>query len=140
MYNMYDFTDIISVLRKYRNGTTTTISIIIVFLTIIAMWRIFEKAHESGWKSLIPIYNNYILCKIVGLSFWLFIISIICLFIPFANILALIYIIYFYLTINFKLARSFGHGFLFGLGLIFLNTIFILIIGFSKDKYHRHIF
>ena len=29
-------------------------------LQIIANWRIFTKAGESGWKSIIPIYGDYI--------------------------------------------------------------------------------
>ena len=29
-------------------------------LQIIANWRIFIKAGEDGWKSIIPIYGDYI--------------------------------------------------------------------------------
>ena len=31
------------------------------------MWLIFEKAGEAGWKSIIPIYNLYIMLEIIGL-------------------------------------------------------------------------
>ena len=34
-----------------------------------------------------------------------------------------------------KLSLAFGHGVGFTLGLIFLNPIFILILGFSGDQY-----
>ena len=44
--------------------------IIWYLLLVIASWKIFTKAGEKGWKSLIPIYNVYILYKISGLSFW----------------------------------------------------------------------
>ena len=43
-------------------------AIIVGILTIIANWKIFTKAGEKGWKSLIPIYNTIILFKIAGLS------------------------------------------------------------------------
>ena len=33
-------------------------------LMIVAMWRIFAKAGEAGWKAVIPFYNTYILYKI----------------------------------------------------------------------------
>ena len=33
-------------------------------VSVIAMWKMFEKAGEEGWKSLIPFYNVYILYKI----------------------------------------------------------------------------
>ena len=39
-------------------------------LTVIASWKIFEKAGEPGWKAIIPIYNLYIMYKIVGMGGW----------------------------------------------------------------------
>ena len=45
-------------------------SIIFCILTIIANWKIFEKANEPGWKALIPIYNLYIMFKIVNMKSW----------------------------------------------------------------------
>ena len=47
--------------------------IIYIILVIIACWKIFEKAGEPGWKSLIPIYNQYILYKVVGMKKWFWI-------------------------------------------------------------------
>ena len=42
-------------------------------LQIIANWRIFTKAGEDGWKSIIPIYGDYISYKIAWQPayFWL---------------------------------------------------------------------
>ena len=34
-----------------------------------------------------------------------------------------------------KLAKAFGHGVGFTIGLFFLNPIFMLILGFSGDEY-----
>lgn len=37
-----------------------TYGIIVLLITIaqiVAMWKIYSKAGEAGWKSLIPIYN-----------------------------------------------------------------------------------
>ena len=36
------------------------IMVIILVFTIIANWKIFTKAGEAGWKSLIPIYSSVI--------------------------------------------------------------------------------
>ena len=44
--------------------------IIFCILMIIANWKIFEKAGEPGWKSIIPIYNVYIMFKIVNMKNW----------------------------------------------------------------------
>ncbi len=43
---------------------------------IIAYWRIFTKAGEPGWKSLIPVYNTYIQYKISWTKPWMYWISI----------------------------------------------------------------
>ena len=55
-------------------GFTLVACAAIAILLIIACWKIFEKAGEKGWKSLIPIYNGYILFKICGIKnwFWVF--------------------------------------------------------------------
>ena len=41
--------------------------LVFAVLTIVAMWKIFTKAGEAGWKSIIPIYNCIVLLQIVGL-------------------------------------------------------------------------
>ena len=33
---------------------------IFYILQVIAYWKIFTKAGEEGWKSIIPIYNGYV--------------------------------------------------------------------------------
>ena len=42
-------------------------------LQIIANWNIFTKAGEAGWKSIIPIYGDYVSYKIAWQTsyFWL---------------------------------------------------------------------
>lgn len=34
------------------------ISIAILILMIVANWKLFTKAGEEGWKSIIPFYNT----------------------------------------------------------------------------------
>ena len=33
--------------------------LILAVVSIVSFWRIFEKAGDKGWKSLIPLYNTY---------------------------------------------------------------------------------
>lgn len=35
-----------------------------IVLLVIGQWKVFQKADEAGWKSLIPIYNEYVLACI----------------------------------------------------------------------------
>lgn len=51
-------------------STVSIYFVIFYVLFIIAGWRIFEKAGEKGWKALIPLYNMYIMYKIVGMKNW----------------------------------------------------------------------
>ena len=48
------------------------IAILFAVLQIIAAWKVFEKAGEKGWKSLIPFYNIYIFFRILGIKEWYF--------------------------------------------------------------------
>ena len=100
------------------------VGLLIAVLMIAAMWKIFTKARQPGWACLIPIYNIYILCKIVGRPGW----WVILMLIPFVN-----FIIAIILCID--LAKSFGHGVGFGLGLAFLGIIFFPILGFGSAQY-----
>lgn len=94
-------------------------SLIISVLTVVAMWKVFEKCGKPGWASLIPIYNIWVLLEISDLPGWL------CL-LPVANVIA-IFVSY------FKLAKKFNKGVGFGFGLLFLNFIFMMILAFGKD-------
>ena len=51
-------------------GTLIVVTLIFYIITVIADWKIFEKAGEKGWKALIPIYNTYIMFKIVDMKNW----------------------------------------------------------------------
>lgn len=46
------------------------IIIAVLVITLAGIWKTFTKAGESGWKALIPIYNNYIMLRIGGHSGW----------------------------------------------------------------------
>jgi hypothetical protein len=100
------------------------IGLLIALLLIVAMWKVFTKAGQPGWASIIPIYNLYIWCKIVGRPAW----WIILMFIPFVN-----FIICIILCID--LAKSFGKGVGFGIGLALLGIIFFPILGFGSAQY-----
>lgn len=100
------------------------ISLAIAILMIAAMWKVFSKAGQPGWASIIPIYNIYIMCKVAGRPGW----WVLLMFIPFVN-----FIIAIILTID--IAKNFGKGVGFGIGLIILPFIFYPILGFGSAEY-----
>ena len=133
---MPNILELINNLDKYKTGDISTISIVYYVLVVIAMYRIFTKAGQAGWKSLIPIYNYYILCKIVHYSFFIVVFSIVIMCIPIiGTLIGLILLAISILIINYKLSKRFGHGILFTIGLLLFQPLFYLILGFGSSKY-----
>jgi hypothetical protein len=95
-----------------------------VVLVLVSMWKVYTKAGQPGWAILIPIYNAYVLLKIVGRPGW----WLLLLLIPLVNFIIAI-------VVNFDLARSFGKGVGFALGLTFLSPIFYIILGLGAAEY-----
>lgn len=103
---------------------TIVCGLIVCVISIVALWKIFTKAGEAGWKSIIPILNIYTMVKIAdgkGIKFLLFLI-------PVVNVI-------YGIMLDFKLAKSFGKSTGFGFGLLFLNFIFMLILAFGDAQY-----
>lgn len=100
------------------------IGLVIGLIAVIAVWKVFTKAGKPGWASLIPIYNIIVLLEIAGRPLWWFIL----LLIPFVNLIIVI-------IVMIDLAKSFGQGVGFGLGLVLLSPIFFLILGFGSSRY-----
>lgn len=117
---------------------------ILYVLLVIAEWKIFTKAGEAGWKALIPIYNVYVFCKIIGVNFWIYVLAI-----PFAvglvtgiinnqditNLATGIYSLVLDIYLSIRLGKAFGKSNGFIVGLVLLPTIFHLILGFDSSKY-----
>lgn len=126
------------------------IGLVWLVLVIIAMWKIFEKAWEAGWKAIIPIYNVYILYKIVGMKnwFWYSILVPVILWIiagflenssaNIAEILSTIWVLFssiVSIVATFKLPRKFGWGVFTSILYVLFTGICILILGFGNYKY-----
>jgi len=102
----------------------TLVYLVLLVVLIAAMWKIFAKAGKPGWASIVPIYNIIVLLEIVGRPVW----WIVMLFIPFVN-----FVFVFLLAVD--LAKSFGKGIGFALGLIFISPVFYPILGFGSAQY-----
>lgn len=100
------------------------VGLFVVLLMLAAFWKIFEKAGEAGWKSLIPVYNAYLLVVISGKPGWWFILF----FIPFIGVVI-------NLLVCLSLAERFGKGGLYGVGLFLLGPILYLHLAFSDAEY-----
>jgi hypothetical protein len=93
-------------------------------LMIASFWKIFEKAGQPGWAAIVPIYNTIVILELVGRPVWWLLLF----FIPFAGIV-------FAFIVMIDLARSYGQGTGFGVGLVLLPIVFAPILGFGSSRY-----
>ena len=93
-------------------------------LIVVSLWVIFKKAGQSGFASIIPFYNGYILMVVSGKpGWWLFL-----MFIPIVGFVC-------YLMALLALAQKFGKGALFGVGLLLLPMFFFPMLAFGGAQY-----
>jgi hypothetical protein len=103
---------------------TTVIGLAIITLMFAGFWTTFAKAGLPGWGAIVPFYNVYLMCKIAGKSGWWVLLYLI----PCVNLIIA-------LIVSIDVARNFGKGTGFGLGLALLPYIFFPILGFSDARY-----
>lgn len=117
------------------------VALVFWILSIIGYWKIFRKANQPGWGSIIPFYNSYLLCKITWGNGWMFlapvVFSVFSLFFSGSIISSLfVFLSFAFACITYyKLATAFGKGIPFTVGLILLNWLFAMILGFSSAEY-----
>jgi hypothetical protein len=98
--------------------------LLVVVLMVAAMWKVFTKAGQPGWAAIIPIVNIYFLCKVAGRPGWWVILT----FIPLVNLII-------WIVLCVDVAKNFGKGAGFGIGLALLGFIFFPILGFGSAQY-----
>ena len=131
-------------------------SLLLTLLMLFALWRIFTKAGEKGWKCLIPIYNLYILWRIGwnAEKFWKVFTGSLIVFV-FAGILSAfgetgriliallvigwsVYTIYCTFKMAITMAHRFGKSTAFGVvGLVIFSVIGFLILAFGSADYDQ---
>lgn len=96
----------------------------LIIFFIVCHWKIFTKAGQAGWKSIIPVYNMVVQLEITKQpTIW-----ILFFFIPFVNI-------YFAIRHVHGLSRAFGKDVGFTIGLFLLPFIFYPVLAFGDSKY-----
>lgn len=98
--------------------------LVVWFVTYAPLAGVFAKAGREWWAAFIPFYNIYVLLTTVGRPGWWLVLF----FIPVVNIVIFIIVAY-------DLAKSFGHGAGFTIGLVILTWIFALILWLGGSQY-----
>ena len=97
----------------------------LLLLVIVAHWEVFAKAGRPGWVIFIPFYNLYVCMQISSKPGWWWVL----LCIPFVNII-------FSILMMRGLARNFGKGVGFTVGLLLLPIVFWPILAFGDARYN----
>jgi len=105
-------------------GISSIVGLLVAVLVIAGMWKIFTKAGKPGWAAIIPIYNLIVLLQIAGKPLW----WIVLFCIPVVNFVAAVMVL-------ISVAKAFGKGTGFAIGMLFLGPIFIPILGFGSAQY-----
>lgn len=125
------------------------IVIAILVIIVISNWKILTKANEEGWKALIPFYNKWTLCEVVGLSpYWVIELLVVQALYLFINqvlegsfiVTSLSWLVslnslYFNVVYSLSLAKSFGKDKSFGILTVFFPVITLPMLAFGKSEY-----
>jgi uncharacterized membrane protein YhaH (DUF805 family) len=106
-------------------GIFAFVYVAVIVLVIAAMWKVFTKAGKPGWAAIIPIYNLIVLLEIAGKPAW----WVILLLIPFVNLVV-------FIMVAINVAKNFGKGTGFGIGLLLLAPVFYPILAWGDAQYN----
>jgi Family of unknown function (DUF5684) len=96
----------------------------IYVVLVVGTWRVFRKADRPGWWSIIPLWNAIVLLQITGRSGW----WVLGYFVPLLNLFV-------HIRWGIEMAQSYGRGIGFAIGLILLEPLFLVILGFDGSRY-----
>ena len=90
----------------------------------VGLWKTLVKAGERGWAWIIPFYNVFVFLRVARLPAWYLILMLV----PIVNLipLALMY---------HGIAKNFGKGTGFAVGIWLLPWIFYPILGFGSATF-----
>lgn len=98
--------------------------LLLAALMLVSAWKVYEKAGQPGWASIIPIYCTIVFLNIAKKPlYWFFL-----MLIPFFGIIWVV------LATN-AFAKAFGKSEGFTIGLIFLPFVFYPILAFDDSQY-----
>jgi hypothetical protein len=102
----------------------TFVGIAIFLILLFGNWLMFQKAGQRGWTCIIPILNLLVLLRIVRRPLWWIVLMII----PIVNLVV-------FIIVMLDLAKVFGKGVGWAIGLILLPWIFLVILGLGAAQY-----
>ena len=134
-------------------GYQTLIVLLAVVLVLDAAgwWGIFRKAGQPGWKAIVPLYDEYVRCRVSGTRVELFVVELV--FLAASRLLAtpqassligaaptianvcLALFVFAYAIVRFNTSKSFGGDLGLAAALLFLEPLVSIYLGFGRPAY-----
>ncbi len=134
----------------------TALKILLFLIYAVGLWKVFVKFGESGWKAIIPFYDDYIVFKHIWKPsvFWLKLVSSILLSVgsyfaaqdQFAGtsvqivgfvVAGVFLMITVFIAIVYasKFSEAFGKGILTAVLIFFLEDLMMIVLGWGDARY-----
>lgn len=123
------------------------VSIALLVFYYVCAWKVYKKFGLSGWKSIIPIYSNYVLASVLvekALAIAWTVMTAITLFLSGLSSYSFeptglsvtcgIVTFILQILIMHALSTTFGHGGWFTVGLVVLPLVFWAILAFGQEQ------
>lgn len=99
-------------------------ALVIGILMIVSWWKIFDKAGQPGWASIVPIYNAWVMVEMAGYEALYFFLMLI----PGVNIVIGI------MVLN-RLMERFGKGVGYTVGMLVVPYVLAPMLAFGDAEY-----
>jgi hypothetical protein len=118
-------------------GAYFLFAVVLWLVQVVALWRIFDKMGIEGWKSIIPIYNYWVLCEAVGKPGW-WALSFLLAVIPVINIIGWIVPLVLGVIVMLEVGKGFGKDAVWSVFLLIIfSLVGLLILGFGDATFDK---
>ncbi len=107
-------------------------------ITVIGLWKMYVKAGRPGWAAIVPVYNWWVWVEIIERPrwwFWVLVGSVLLSWVPIVGIVLSVAMFVLYLLGCLDMAKRFGQGTGYGIGLWLLPFVFAPILGFGSARF-----
>lgn len=124
-------------------------SVAVGVVYLVALWKLFEKAGEPGWKALIPYYNFFEMTRLATGKYTLAIVYLLLcvpymifyfigvitdeIMISLFGFLFIIPVVVLWGYIGYQFGKAYGKSSGVCVAMIFFRQIVCIVIGFDKD-------